>query len=96
MCCSAGVLCIRALWGQQSGLLHDPEQELHHELVKEQPGGRGAFRKSPNTRGAMRKVLSVTHSHTRNPLRRTHIYSRIPNPAEASHNAVPSITERNH
>lgn len=50
VCCSAGVLCIRAVRGQQSGVLHDPEQELHHELVKDQWWRTGcAFRKPQKT-----------------------------------------------
>lgn len=94
MCCSAGVLCICAVRGQQSGVLHDPEQELHHELVKEQSGGQGAFRKSQTHAEQWKKGLSVTYSHTQNPLRWTHSHCRIPVPTEASHNAVPSITDK--
>lgn len=33
----AGVFRIREVRRQQPGLLHDTEQELHHELVKERP-----------------------------------------------------------
>ena len=36
VCCPSGVLCLGAFWRQQPGVLHDSEQKLHHELVKEQ------------------------------------------------------------
>lgn len=36
VCCSSGVFCLSAVWRQQPGVLHDLEQELHNELVKEQ------------------------------------------------------------
>lgn len=55
-----GVLCICEVWRQQPGLLHDTEQKLHHELVKERRpraacGGPAGF--------AGRECIRKVHAH---------------------------------
>lgn len=72
----AGVLRIRALWGQQSGVLHDPEPELHHELVKEESGGLPVHTEGlKHTQSSEKKVsLSLTGTTLNPPLMRAHTH----------------------
>lgn len=77
VCCPAGVLCIRAVWGQQSGVLHDPEQELHHELVKEQ---RRVLSESLKHTQSNENKVSVTYSHTQDEHTVTLAFQVLPRP----------------